>query len=45
MFVPARLYLAYGGQAEVSQGCFFPDGVNGAITMDSTPATASNLAT
>jgi hypothetical protein len=39
------LYLAYGGQAGVSQGGFFPDGVNGAITMSSTPATASNLGT
>jgi hypothetical protein len=38
------LYLAYGMQANVMQGGFFPTGVNGAITMSSAPATASNLA-
>ena len=37
------LYLAYGNMAGVSKGGFFPDGVNGAITMSSTPATPANL--
>jgi hypothetical protein len=32
------LYLAYGMQAGVSQGGFFPNGVNGAITMSSAKA-------
>ncbi len=32
------LYLAYGNQAGVSQGGFFPNGVNGAITMSSAHA-------
>ena len=38
------LYLAYGLQTNVSEGGFFPTGVNGAITMSSGPATAANLA-
>jgi hypothetical protein len=38
------LYLAFGGQANVSQGGFFPTGVNGAITVSSEAATAANLA-
>lgn len=33
------LYLAYGMQANVSKGGFFPAGVNGAITMSSAAAT------
>lgn len=37
------LYLAYGNQANVSQGGFFPTGVNGAIITSSGPAPASNL--
>jgi hypothetical protein len=37
------LYLAYGG-ANISQGGFFPTGVNGGIVMSTGPATASNLA-
>lgn len=39
------LYLAFGMQANVMQGGFFPTGVNGAITTSSGPATAANLAT
>jgi hypothetical protein len=38
------LYLAYGGRSNVSSGGFFPTGVNGAITMSGTAATAANLA-
>jgi hypothetical protein len=38
------LYLAFGGQANVSQGGFFPTGVNGAIVMSSEPATSANFA-
>jgi hypothetical protein len=38
------LYLAFGGQANVSQGGFFPTGVNGAITVSSEAATSANLA-
>jgi len=38
------LYLAFGMQANVTQGGFFPTGVNGALTMSSDPATAANLA-
>jgi ferritin-like protein len=37
------LYLAFGGKANVTQGGFFPSGVNGAITTSSGPATAANL--
>lgn len=37
------LYLAFGGVAGVSMGGFFPTGVNGAITMSTSPATAANL--
>ena len=37
------LYLAYGNMAGASQGGFFPNGVNGAITMSTTAATASNF--
>lgn len=37
------LYLAFGMQEGVTQGGFFPTGVNGAITMSTGPATAANL--
>ncbi len=37
------LYLAYGNQAGVSSGGFFPTGVNGAITTSTGPATSANL--
>ena len=37
------LYLAYGNQAGVSSGGFFPTGVNGGITTSTGPATAANL--
>ena len=37
------LYLAYGFQANVTAGGFFPNGVNGAIKMSSGPATSANL--
>lgn len=37
------LYLAYGFAANVTQGGFFPAGVNGALNMSSTAATAANL--
>lgn len=37
------LYLAFGMQAGVSSGGFFPTGVNGAITTSSGPATSANL--
>jgi hypothetical protein len=36
------LYLAYGA-ANATSGGFFPNGVNGAISMSSTAATSSNL--
>jgi hypothetical protein len=39
------LYLAFGMKSGVTQGGFFPTGVNGAITMSSDPATAANLGT
>ena len=39
------LYLAYGNKANASQGGFFPDGVNGAITMSTTAAPSTNLGT
>lgn len=39
------LYLAYGNQANVIRGGFFPSGVNGSITTSTSPATAANLAT
>lgn len=37
------LYLAYGFQANVTSGGFFPSGVNGVLNMSSGPATAANL--
>jgi len=37
------LYLAYGMMAGVTQGGFFPTGVNGELTTSSGPATAANL--
>lgn len=37
------LFLAYGGQANVTKGGFFPDGVNGTLNMSSAAATAANL--
>ncbi len=37
------LYLAYGNQAGVSSGGFFPTGVNGAINTSTGPATSANL--
>ncbi len=37
------LYLAYGFQANVTAGGFFPSGVNGVLNMSSGPATAANL--
>lgn len=42
--VPQVLALAYGG-AGLTQGAFFPDGINGAFygTPSSAPATAANL--
>ena len=39
------LYLAYGNKAGVTQGGFFPIGVNGVLNMSTAPATAANLAT
>ena len=39
------LYLAFGMQADVTSGGFFPTGVNGSITRSSGPATAANLKT
>ena len=39
------LYLAFGMQANATQGGFFPTGVNGALTTSTGPATAANLAT
>ena len=39
------LYLAFGGAANVTRGGFFPNGVNGAITTSSDPATSANLGT
>ena len=38
------LYLAFGGKANATSGGFFPNGVNGALTTSSNPATAANLA-
>lgn len=38
------LYLAYGFQANVTAGGFFPSGVNGALNTSSGPATSANLA-
>lgn len=38
------LYLAYGNQAGVSSGGFFPNGVNGTLRTSSAAATAQNLA-
>lgn len=45
--VPQVLYLAYGSQAGVTQGGFFPSGINGAFsgTASSGPAPAANLGT
>ena len=37
------LYLAYGLQANVTVGGFFPNGVNGVLNMSSGPATVANL--
>lgn len=37
------LYIAYGFASNASSGGFFPDGVNGPITMSTGPAPASNL--
>lgn len=37
------LFLAYGLQANVTAGGFFPNGVNGVINMSSGPATSANL--
>jgi len=39
------LYLAYGNQAGVTSGGFFPNGVNGVLNMSSAAATSANLAT
>jgi hypothetical protein len=39
------LFLAFGMKAGVKQGGFFPNGLNGAITSSTEPATDSNLAT
>jgi hypothetical protein len=38
------LFLAFGGNANVKQGGFFPTGLNGAITTSTSGASASNLA-
>lgn len=45
--VPQVLYLAYGSVVGVTQGGFFPLGINGAFagTPSSAPASAANLAT
>ena len=37
------LYLVFGMKAGVNQGGFFPNGLNGAITTSSEPATDANL--
>ena len=37
------LYLAFGGQANVGSGGFFPMGYNGYFHVSSSPATAANL--
>jgi hypothetical protein len=37
------LYLAFGMQADVTQGGFFPSGLNGKITMSSAAASDANL--
>ena len=37
------LYLAFGMKANVTEGGFFPTGLNGKIAMSSAPATASRL--
>ncbi len=39
------LYLAYGNQAGVTSGGFFPNGVNGVLNTSTAAATAANLAT
>jgi hypothetical protein len=39
------LFLAFGMKARVTQGGFFPTGLNGTITSSTEPATESNLAT
>jgi hypothetical protein len=39
------LFLAFGMKAGVTQGGFFPTGLNGAITSSTEQATESNLAT
>ena len=38
------LFLAFGGKANVREGGFFPNGLNGSITTSSDHATDSNLA-
>lgn len=45
--VPQVLYLAYGSQTGVTQGGFFPTGINGSFssTPSGAPATAANLGT
>lgn len=37
------LYLAFGIKADVTEGGFFPNGLNGNIRMSAAPATAMNL--
>jgi hypothetical protein len=37
------LYLAYGMKAGVTEGGFYPNGLNGNIRISSAPATALNL--
>ena len=37
------LYLAYGMKAGVTEGAFYPNGLNGNIRISSAPATALNL--
>jgi ferritin-like protein len=37
------LYLAFGKKAGINQGGFFPNGLNGAITTSTEPATEANL--
>ena len=45
--VPEVLYLAYGSKTGVSEGGFFPSGINGSFygATSSTPATTDNLST
>jgi Ferritin-like domain len=37
------LYLAYGNQAGVQSGGFFPSGLNGSLVTSTAPATSANL--